>query len=307
MEKLSLAESLKAELVRASVKGVCIGLCTTSNVGKELGYYANPRKLANGYQYWHLVLSCTEEAIEIISVLGGLVDYWFLDIELKNSNFQPYKITPHLAGKNVLYIEPNALTVDAIMIKLSKNIEDRIMLIGTGRLAFALCNRLELSGANFRWFGSNSGKGHSAKRLSKIYGKYVYSSDEEWAPDLIINTIPASIDLPEAVYDKTAKLFIEVSGVSLSYLRRLKCDSVRLDIGQKLCTQVLSLIETNDSELAGRRPFAGVHFCSGGVIGKRGDIVVDNYLEPRYVIGIADGRGGFLKRLNSPFQSEDWV
>ena len=168
MEKLSLAESLKAELVRDSVKGVCVGLCTTSNAGKELGYYANPRKLANGYQYWHLVLSCTEEAIEIVSVLDGLVDHWFLDIELKNSNFEPYKITPHLVGKSVLFIEPNALTVDAIMTKLSKNIEDRIMLIGTGRLAFSLCNRLELSGKTFGGLEAILGEEIQLKELVKL-------------------------------------------------------------------------------------------------------------------------------------------
>ena len=42
---------------------------------------------------------------------------------------------------------------------------------------------------------------------------------------------------------------------------------------------------------------------SGGYIGRSGDLVVDCHTEPSYVIGISDGRGGFLKRINEIYQT----
>jgi hypothetical protein len=37
-----------------------------------------------------------------------------------------------------------------------------------------------------------------------------------------------------------------------------------------------------------------VQVVSGGIIGRRGSVVVDNYVEPRKVFGVANGRGGLI-------------
>ena len=43
---------------------------------------------------------------------------------------------------------------------------------------------------------------------------------------------------------------------------------------------------------------AGVSFVSGGYPGNCGDLVVDSYLAPTFLIGISNGSGGFSQRIN---------
>jgi len=43
---------------------------------------------------------------------------------------------------------------------------------------------------------------------------------------------------------------------------------------------------------------SGGNFVSGGYQGEQGDLVVDSFKDPTFVIGIADGCGGFKKRIN---------
>jgi hypothetical protein len=42
----------------------------------------------------------------------------------------------------------------------------------------------------------------------------------------------------------------------------------------------------------------GVFIVSGGCMGLSGDIVVDNYLNPSRIIGVADGMGDLKKHLS---------
>ena len=45
------------------------------------------------------------------------------------------------------------------------------------------------------------------------------------------------------------------------------------------------------------REIANLHLL-GGYIGKKGDIVVDNYLKPSQVLGVSDGSGKFEKKIS---------
>lgn len=55
----------------------------------------------------------------------------------------------------------------------------------------------------------------------------------------------------------------------------------------------------NLGDCRGRRHLdGGTDIISGGLIGRKGDIVVDNIHEPQFVIGVADGRGGLEAQLS---------
>jgi hypothetical protein len=54
-------------------------------------------------------------------------------------------------------------------------------------------------------------------------------------------------------------------------------------------------------DVMGRRTINGVPIVAGGVIGARGDVVVDSISRPTRVIGIADGRGAVLYDARSEF------
>jgi hypothetical protein len=51
------------------------------------------------------------------------------------------------------------------------------------------------------------------------------------------------------------------------------------------------------SEKKGRKKIDSCFYVSGGELGKKGDIVVDNVYKPKNVYGIANGKGDFKKRF----------
>ena len=48
----------------------------------------------------------------------------------------------------------------------------------------------------------------------------------------------------------------------------------------------------------GRRCFRGENLVSGGFLGRKNEIVVDNVRNPKMVYGIADGRGDFVRQFS---------
>ncbi len=62
-----------------------------------------------------------------------------------------------------------------------------------------------------------------------------------------------------------------------------------------LSVELALCIETKKKSLQmGSREFFGMRIVSGGVIGQRGNAVVDSVQKPARLIGIADGQGGLL-------------
>jgi hypothetical protein len=48
------------------------------------------------------------------------------------------------------------------------------------------------------------------------------------------------------------------------------------------------------TNVLGRVDIADKHLVSGGLMGRRGDLVVDNIYNPHAILGIADGHGAFV-------------
>ena len=70
----------------------------------------------------------------------------------------------------------------------------------------------------------------------------------------------------------------------------------RFDNRAAVSSVVLNLMETDEliKHVMGRAVIADVHLISGGVMGMRGDVVVDHINNPHSVLGVADGKGAFL-------------
>ena len=71
----------------------------------------------------------------------------------------------------------------------------------------------------------------------------------------------------------------------------------RLDMIAGLSGEIIAALETKEliENIAGRGEINGVTVVAGGLIGKKGDVVVDSISNPNRVIGIADGIGGLIK------------
>ena len=84
-----------------------------------------------------------------------------------------------------------------------------------------------------------------------------------------------------------------VRGISV-----LRCD-VTSSLDGLINTKLKTKHELNN--ITGRKEWpGGVYTVSGGKLGLDGDFVVDNYLNPTDVIGIADGNGDL-----TPIKTED--
>ncbi len=73
-------------------------------------------------------------------------------------------------------------------------------------------------------------------------------------------------------------------------------DVYRFDNRAAVSCVVLNLMETDEliRHVMGRTEIADIHLVSGGLMGRRGDIVVDHIHTPSSVLGVADGHGSFV-------------
>jgi hypothetical protein len=303
----SFTDKVADELENSKASLKCVGLCTTSTAGeKELNYLSQTRSLDSGVSYLHLVLASTSDALNIIKKFNAQVDFWFVDCEVKNCAFDGTAIRKRLSGKAYNVIEPNALTIDTIMGWVSAEITQSILILGTGRLAFALAQRLHLNGYHFNWCGTEGRQTKSNCLIANAFPDKKLIKEKKVYFDLIINTIPVSGENIATKRIRTNGLFLEVSGASQSYLKTIHAKKVRVDASDHLLNYVRYTLENKHRDKFGRRNVGNITVCSGGYIGNQGDLVVDDFRDPKYVIGISDGQGGFARRLNQSFDVADW-
>ena len=285
----------------------CVGLCTTSTAGKKtLNYLGHTRAYDDSFSYLHLVLASTSDALMVIEEFDAVIDHWFIDCEEKNRAFDGHIIKKTLAGKTYSSIEPNALTVDAIMGLVSQETNQSILILGTGNLAFALSQRLKLNRYEFNWFGARCHITSSSQLMNNVFPDQKFLKDRSMHFGIVINTIPFFNVGYVAKQIRADGLFLEVSGTTQSYLKDLEVRKLRLDTSSHLLNYVRCSLNKHEDYSPGRSEFGGIAICSGGFIGAPGDLVVDNYRDPKYVIGISDGLGGFEKRINKPFDILEW-
>jgi hypothetical protein len=68
---------------------------------------------------------------------------------------------------------------------------------------------------------------------------------------------------------------------------------IRPDMRPMLAAELAGILGTDRMvhEIMGRRSLAGIPVVAGGLVGRRGDIVVDSISNPCRVVGVADGFG----------------
>jgi 4-hydroxy-2-oxovalerate aldolase len=97
-------------------------------------------------------------------------------------------------------------------------------------------------------------------------------------------------------------LVIDVIGGSLSdesigALHAVKVRVERLDVRAALSGLVSTHLETEDicHHVLGRGRVGGVEVVAGGLLGRKGEVIVDRIDRPTEIIGVANGRGGLLE------------
>ena len=304
----------------------------TSKKSKYSSYYTPLRDLGLVISGGAIVYS-EKEAKKIVKYIDGKIDFIFVDAEKKipdnesmdgkTANIERI-VRENTKKSNFFVYKGNDLSVEAVDSLLSFYFKDningiggkKVCIIGSGNLGSKIALKLVERGANVIITRRNLNKLKSiSKALNFIKPKYTkakisFSKSNIYASknaEILIGATNGVTCISKKILMNISKkcILLEAGKGSMSidaikYAKKMKFKMFRLDINpvlNGLITLQLSL-EEKMSKKMGSKKIHGEKIVSGGLIGDKNDIIVDNFNNPKIIYGIADGKGDFIKNLN---------
>lgn len=260
-----------------------------------------------------------EEAKNVAKAVDGTVDTIVVDVEKKIENLGDVERAVRNEAKKsrVLTAKLNDMTVDAadsLVSQLLGTLKGRkIAIIGGGNAGSKLALKLVEREADVVITRRNREKAEKiAEALNIMKNKgtaaKVSGSDDNIEAvkdaDMLICFTPktpaVNIEMVNAMKPDgmiidggIGTIYPDAIGTAVKKGIRV----LRLDMRTGFAGGMTTILETENliKNVMGKKSIAGVHVVAGGLIGERGDIVVDDIAKPTQVIGIADGKGGIAK------------
>ena len=307
--------------------GFCIGN-TTKKIDRD--YFFTPIRDTALCVCGSIIIDRVAIAERIESCLDGRVDYLFIDTEKKIAPARYGKTDAGNVERSVrrlvskskaLTYKGNDLIVDAIDCFLAQKIvEDergigakKIAIIGVGNTGFKLALKLMERGAHVFVCRRN------AKKLSAIIRALNFIK-----PGGTIARVRGTLRIEKAVKDADVVIGLTpgTGDITPALIRRVKSEALLIDGGKGsfskdaveeagrrgLMIYRSNIISSFEGQIAtllkmeqqlnqpvGRAVLAGVPVASGGIVGRAGEIIVDDLNEPKHIFGIADGAGDFKR------------
>lgn len=287
-------------------RDIAMGIVTTSYEFAD-PYFSFPRFIDSWGYYIHVVCADSEQAKSIINHFKPQVGVFFLDMEPKKPNFLASEIIKYNQDLSFRPLYPNFITVKAALDVLDTDLGRVPLICGHGDIAFQLASSLTARGVTFRWIASRVSKSAKYFKMKHTFGRDEIVSIDQME-DVYLNSgmliACFSVDvetLLKLAPDSRIKL-VDISG-RIATSGNYKNIPLKLDISARLVSEVsFALVGNRYKENVGRSvDDTGRSLVSGGYPGVRGDFVVDSFKDPSFIIGIADGCGGFLERVNKKF------
>jgi len=324
--------------------GFCIGN-TTKKVARD--YFFTPIRNTSLCVAGSIIIDCVAIAEAITRAADGRVDYIFVDTEKKISP-ELYSLADagnveravrQLASRSkVLTYKGNDLTVDAMDCFLAQLVVPdvrglggkKVAIIGAGNMGFKLALKLTERGAYVVMVRRNTKVLNTIVRalnyvkprstIAKITG----TSDIQAAlvdADIVIGLTPGTHDITREMIAgvKDSAILVDAgkgsfSAEAIEEAGRRTLPVYRASIQASFEGQVTMLLKTEEilAREVGRREIDGVSIVSGSLMGCKGDLVVDNFLNPAQVFGVADGTGDFnrepsAKEIANRQLLEEWI
>lgn len=305
--------------------GFCIGN-TTKKI--DLDYFFTPIRNTSFCVCGSVIIDRVLIADEIAAAIDGKVDYIFVDTEKKIS---PERYGENDAGNvertirktvthsKIFAYKGNDLIVDAIDTFLAQKISwdergiggKKIAIIGAGNVGFKLALKLIERGANVFVVRRDR------KKLSAITRALNYIK-----PQSTMASIRGTTDIRTAVRDAAVVIGLTpgTGDIMVSMIKEAQPGALLIDGGKGSFSaaaveqaeksgmliyrsniiasfegQVAMLLKMEElmQQQSGRTLLHGMSVVAGGVVGKKGEIVVDDLEDPKQILGIADGSGDF--------------
>lgn len=235
----------------------------------------------------------------------------YLDVERKVS-FDLLEIAgSQVRAATIETIKPNDITVDASMALIQNHFgydlrDLACTVIGTGNIGFKVAIRLAESGAAVGLHGRNKAKAQlltdAANSILPRHTRHRISAGLQNNSRLMVAAVGAQhvilrghLDLLDSV-NSTLCVDVGIGTLSPEFIEAAVSSGhpcVRLDVrsaGSPLPVHPNPFF----SDVAGYRVIRGTRVVAGGLIGARGEVVVDEIRTPHQVLGIANGVGGLV-------------
>ena len=260
----------------------------------------------------------SKQAAILCKLLDGKVDCIIVDAErkLKRTRHLVREVRNAVKKSTILTFKNNDVTAEAADSLINNMFPDihekRISIIGAGNIGSKLALKLVERGADVYLARSNSQHSKiTSHAINTIKTKFSGNAIPKRLLDIakeadILVGFSAGIPVinKKMIYDMKSTGFILDGGVGTIQKAAIRraiergIKIVRLDIRSSFAASTALIFETSKflQDIMGHKNIKGIEIVAGGYYGKYGDIVVDRVDNPRYVIGIADGRGGLLPK-----------
>jgi len=331
-EKL-LKELLKIAKTEGKPSGFCIG--NTAKIDKS-GLYFTPIRITPIMVIAGVILYSEKQAIDIAKIVDGKVDYVLVDAEKKIPDRMSLtgkaanverSVREFIKRSSLWIYKGNDLSVEAVDGLLSYLTKDslrglgskKIAILGAGNLGCKLALKLVERGANVYITKRDAKKVHliadalnyikPAYTTAKIFSMTNNEDAANKADILIGMTQGAPVITTKMIKNLALGAFAVDVGKGTFYpdairtAEKLGIEIYRLDVSAAFEGMISCLFATENlvENKMGRLLLNDEPIVSGGLLAKKGEIVVDNVHNPRIIYGVADGKGDFIRELSKKY------
>lgn len=310
------------------ISGFTIG--NTAKVDKA-GFYFTPLRETSLMICAGVIVYSEMQAIEVVKIIDGKVDYILVDAEKKVSDEMSLKGEPanveravrERISKSTLWIyKGNDLAVDAVdglITQLTKKeIQGvggkKVAILGAGNLGCKLALKLVERGGHVYLTRRDKTKLNAIVKslniikpehtVAKVHGltnnqKAAFKADiligaSQGVP-LITESMIRNLNSNPIVID-AGKGTLDKKAILVSQKLGIKIFRVDISAAFEGLIRKLWATERIVEQRMGRRTLNEIKIVSGGILGHLEEIVVDNIRQPRIIYGMANGLGDFIRR-----------
>lgn len=318
----------RMEILRSLHKKERLGFTigTLANYDQDGDYYLTPVRKSNRLIYTGAIVRNVETAIKISRIIDESVAYIFVDSEKKvsESNYGvndvgniEKAVSAVINASTLLTYKGNDLTVqsaDTLIRVLTPNLTGaKIVIAGVGNIGMKLAlSLLERGNSIYLYSKDKSHSNDVAKILNKT--KLRNTISRAYAAENFLQAVDQADVL---IATSNRKKFIGLEHVSK--MNRLNASAspilvdvgkgcfkdevnneiytvMRVDVGDQLSSEIDSLISQYEflNSSIWSRTIGDTRFVIRGIVGKKGDVLVDSLSKPSSVLGICDGDGNVL-------------
>jgi 4-hydroxy-2-oxovalerate aldolase len=264
-------------------------------------------------------VTSTEEAVEIAAGVDGLVDVILVDAEERGGKHvgMTENVRKTVKKAKVLTYKDGDSAVNAAEAFICQLVPDltskKVTILGDTASGCKLALKLAGQGARVSIWGKNKRRLNIVIEALNIIlahdiGDEIYADTDPieavQGADILIGMIPyspiISSNLVEVMSPRGMILDVGIrticpDAIKLGIDRGIQM--YRLDMRAGLSGEITTVLETLEltGKVIGSEDYNEFKLVAGGIIGRRGDIIVDSIYQPARIIGVADGQGGLLK------------